>query len=113
MTVSGDASSSLLEGAETAAARVRRFSDVLREEGWSEIALMKINIEGGEYDLLEHLLDEGLADRVRNFQVQFHDFIEDAAVRMKGIQEKLARTHQLTYFFPFIWENWERKERRA
>lgn len=110
MAVSGDASSALLEGAQTVQARVRRFADVMQEHGWSEIALMKVNIEGGEYELLEHLLDTGLVERVRNLQVQFHDFVDDAALRMKAIQERLSRTHHLTYLFPFIWENWERKE---
>jgi FkbM family methyltransferase len=72
------------------------------------IDLMKINIEGGEYELLEHLLSTGWSRRIRNIQVQFHeDVIPRAARRMERIQSRLAKTHRLTYQERFIWENWE------
>ena len=72
------------------------------------VDLVKINIEGGEYELLEHLIDVGLANQIRNIQVQFHeDVIPDASKRMADIQSQLARTHRLTYQEKFIWENWE------
>ena len=45
--------------------------------------LMKINIEGGEYDLLEELLDENMIKQIVNLQVQFHDFVERSDERMK------------------------------
>lgn len=89
---------------------ILRCADVFARYAWSEIALMKINIEGGEYELLEHMLDTGLVSRVCNFQVQFHDFVPDAYPRMLAIQERLRATHELTYYFPFIWENWKRKD---
>lgn len=110
IAVDGDASSTLLESANSIEVPVRCFADVVREQGWTEIALMKVNIEGGEYELLEHLLSAGLAPRVRNLQVQFHDFVPNARSRMLAIQERLRATHELTYYFPFIWENWQRKD---
>ena len=36
-------------------------------------ALMKINIEGGEFELLERLLETRLISRIENIQVQFHN----------------------------------------
>lgn len=110
ISVEGDASSTLLEGEHSIEVPVRCFADVVCEEGWTEIALMKVNIEGGEYELLEHLLDAGLASRVRNLQVQFHDFVPDAQRRMLAIQERLRATHELSWYFPFIWESWRRKD---
>lgn len=86
-----------------------KASDFLEESGIRKIALMKINIEGGEYDLLEHLIDTGLVMNIRNIQVQFHDFVTDAEKRMNSIQAKLKRTHILTYQYPFVWENWNAK----
>lgn len=74
------------------------------------IDLMKINIEGGEYDLLEHLIASNLVNKIRNIQVQFHDFIPDAEVRMKKIQAALNQTHKVTYQYKFVWENWLLKE---
>jgi FkbM family methyltransferase len=71
------------------------------------VDLMKINTEGGEYELLEHMIDKGLVRRVRNIQVQFHeDVIADAAARMGKIQSALSRTHRLTFQERFVWENW-------
>jgi len=73
-----------------------------------EIHLLKINIEGGEYELLDRLLRSAYVARVRDIQVQFHDFVANAERQMRSIQEGLARTHRLTYQFPFVWENWRR-----
>ena len=74
------------------------------------IDLMKVNIEGGEYDLLEGLIENGLTARIRNIQVQFHDFVPNAYERMKNIQLSLSKTHKITYQFEFVWENWELNE---
>ena len=67
---------------------------------------MKINIEGGEYELLEHLIEEKLMADIANIQVQFHDFIPGAQARMEAIQQELKKTHSLTYQYLFVWENW-------
>lgn len=74
------------------------------------IDLMKINIEGAEYDLLDSLLNIGWARNIRNIQVQFHDFIPDAKLRMAEIQKRLSITHELTYQYIFVWENWKLKK---
>lgn len=80
-----------------------------KENNLKSIDLMKINIEGGEYELLERLIESGFINNIRNIQVQFHDFVENAEQRMKDIQQNLSKTHKLTYQFPFVWENWEIK----
>jgi len=90
--------------------RLVRFDDFLEQNKINTIDLMKINIEGGEYDLLEHILISGLAPRIRNIQVQFHEFVPDAEQRMRAIQAKLSQTHFLTYQYKFIWENWRRAD---
>ncbi len=75
-----------------------------------KVALIKINIEGGEYAVLESLIESNLISKFENIQVQFHDFIiPNAKERMNAIQEKLSLTHQLTYQYEFIWENWKLK----
>ncbi len=72
------------------------------------VDLMKINIEGGEYELLERLLDSSLASHVHNIQVQFHNIAPDSEARMNAILARLQATHQPTYQYHFVWENWER-----
>ena len=79
-----------------------------RELEGRSVDLMKINIEGGEYELLEHMIRKSLVRRVRNILVQFHeDVIPGAAARMARIQSALSKTHRLTFQERFIWENWE------
>jgi len=87
-----------------------KATDFFAEHDVAHIDLMKINIEGGEYDLLEHLLDSGFVSKIRNIQVQFHDFVPNAASRMHHIQERLRTTHAITYQFPFVWENWRLRD---
>jgi len=71
---------------------------------------MKINIEGGEYELLDHLISSGVVKTIHNLQIQFHDFIPDAFAAMNNIRDRLNLTHYPTYKFDFIWDNWKLKE---
>jgi len=64
-----------------------KASEFIKENGITKIDLMKINIEGGEYDLLEHLIESGEIKKIKNIQVQFHDFVPNAKERMKNIQK--------------------------
>jgi cell wall assembly regulator SMI1 len=85
------------------------LADFVSENRIRHIDLMKVNIEGGEYDLLEHVIATGLIHRVENIQVQFHDFFPDAVRRMAKIHDELTKTHYLTYQYRFVWENWRLK----
>lgn len=86
--------------------QIKNTADFLKSESISVIDLLKINIEGGEYELLNHLINVGIVPKIRNIQVQFHNFVPQAESRMREIQNKLARTHDLTYQYKFVWENW-------
>ena len=108
--IDGDASSTIVSGEQSIDVSVRCFYDIINKYEWDDIALMKINIEGGEYELIEHMIESQMISRVRNIQVQFHDFVPDAQSRMISIQNQLRKTHNLIYYFPFIWESWRRKD---
>jgi FkbM family methyltransferase len=112
LNLSNDASSmhrSPQGASKTVPVRLVAFEEFQAEYGVSHVDLMKINIEGAEYELLEHLLDAGLAGIVSNIQVQFHDFVPRAIARMKTIRRGLERTHKVTYQSDFVWENWQLK----
>ena len=96
-------------GARTVEAIQKDIRQFFLEQKIAAVALMKINIEGGEYELLENLVDSGLIQNIKNVQVQFHDFVPGAKMKMKRIQERLSSTHVLTYQYEFVWENWQRK----
>lgn len=86
-----------------------RGSDFIREHKLSKIDLMDINIEGGEYELLEDIINTNSIDIIDNVQIQFHDFIANAKERMVKIRSLLSVTHYPTYQYDFVWENWKRK----
>lgn len=88
---------------------VRRFKEVYEELGSPQIDLLKINIEGGEYDLLPHLIETGIINRVKYIQVQFHNFIVRADEKRNAIVRALQRTHNRDWCYTFIWESWSRK----
>jgi FkbM family methyltransferase len=87
---------------------IRKASPFIQSLGIPRIDLMKINIEGGEYSLIADLIKENTISRIDNLQVQFHDFVDGAKEKMTALQKDLARTHQLTYQYEFVWENWSR-----
>lgn len=109
LTIDGDASSGIKESDNDIEAVLKRAATFIDALGVNKIDLMKINIEGGEYDLLDHLIETGWIKRIDNIQVQFHDFFDEAENRMNKIQAQLKKTHKITYQYPFVWENWKRK----
>lgn len=110
ISIDADATSTFKKGDEQSQIEIRDIEDFLRKEKLEKIDLMKINIEGGEYDLLSKLLASDLAKNVSNLQIQFHDFVPNATDRMEEIQRQLAKTHELTYQYSFLWENWSLKK---
>ncbi len=79
-------------------------------EGITDVALMKINIEGAEYELIERLCETGLQTRIGHILVQFHDFVSDADQRMQSLQSKLRKSHEPTFQYRFVWECWSRRK---
>jgi FkbM family methyltransferase len=106
--VSGDASSAFRIDDEVTEVELRCVSEVICSITMGDVALIKINVEGGEYEIIDALAEHGLLNRFRNIQVQFHDFIPDAQNRLRNARRLLGSTHVPTYMFSFVWENWER-----
>jgi FkbM family methyltransferase len=76
-----------------------------------KIDLIKINIEGGEYALLNRLIDSDYIKNIDNILVQFHDFFPGAKAEMEKIRNSLAATHEPVYQYEFVWEFWKRKQK--
>jgi len=70
------------------------------------IDLLKINIEGLEYEVLDRMIETGDIKKIKNIQVQFHPFTQEYVERYGEVKKKLEQTHSLTYEYEFIWENW-------
>jgi FkbM family methyltransferase len=103
-----DASSTINKVGEPAKIEVKDIAKIVREIGVNEIDLLKMNIEGMEYEVFERLIEEGMLPKIRYIQVQFHRDVPDYDKRRNDIRRELAKTHKEMYCFDFIWESWER-----
>jgi FkbM family methyltransferase len=72
-----------------------------------QIDLLKLNVEGMEYEILEALLNLGLTHRFNNIQVQFHNHIPQAERRRNYIKNLMLLNHRITWDEPWIWTNFE------
>ncbi|SHI43830.1 methyltransferase, FkbM family [Shimia gijangensis] len=108
-----NASSALVADGPTAKGAVRNVAEVFKEFGFEKIGATKMNIEGGEYDLLPALIENGLIDQFERITVQFHKFSEGDRKRRDDIREALSKTHTCVWCYPFIWEEWHHKALRG
>jgi FkbM family methyltransferase len=83
--------------------------EVFEKIGVDHVNLMKLNIEGAEFDLLERLLDTNLHKKVTDIQIQYHIVDEDSEARRESISERLSETHERNWNYPWVWENWKIK----
>jgi len=107
--ISGDASSVYKTGSEKIQIQLKDVIQFLKNHKIEKIDLLKINIEGGEYDLMERLTADPMIQNIANVQIQFHEFVPNSKYRMNEIQRKISETHFLTYSYEFVWENWQLK----
>jgi hypothetical protein len=97
------------EGSSSEVARIISIQDFLEQHTIPQIDLLKVNIEGGEFELLDSLLETGLIQLVEHLQVQFHLFVPGAIQWRKSLRKRISITHELTYDYYFIWENWKKR----
>jgi FkbM family methyltransferase len=88
---------------------IRDVSAVLAELGLEEIDLLKVNIEGGEFDLFDRLVETGWMPKVRQTMIQFHEFHPNAYWRRFVVRRALRRTHTEVWDYPWVWEFWARR----
>lgn len=102
----GDASSSFRNARRSVTGRIEPVAEFFGKLDIPRIDLMKVNIEGGEYDFLPALLEAGILPRIGILQVQFHLFTEDDIARREAIRTALAETHDCNWSYDFVWEQW-------
>ena len=88
---------------------VRSVINCIKELNIDCIDLLKINIEGGEYDVLTSMIQSGDIKKVHYLQVQFHNFINNADEKRNTIRQKLRDTHDEMWNYKFVWESWRLK----
>ncbi len=106
--LSSDSSSFYGGGNDKIKCQVKSILEFIEENNITNIDLMKLNIEGDEYPVMDCLLNNNLTTIIENVQVQFHDFIHDSINLRNSIHERISKTHKITYNYEFVWENWEK-----
>lgn len=101
-----DGSSLNIKSSDIAVVTLRDVVEFLNEQNIHHIHLMKINIEGEEYRLLDALIRAGKIEEIDNLQIQFHDFVPNAINLRNEICSNISKTHVLKYDYPFVWESW-------
>lgn len=91
---------------------LKNIVDFMDAEQITQVDLIKLNIEGGEYEVLKALLAAGTISNFKYIQIQFHDIGAESTDEMNAIIAQLSKTHNLMWKCrPFIWESWELKTR--
>lgn len=83
--------------------------EFIEEHKIESVDLLKLNIEGGEFPLLEHLIKTNKLNLFNNLKIQFHNFMELAEERKNNIRTHLQKEFNIIYDFFFVWEGWKRK----
>jgi FkbM family methyltransferase len=81
---------------------------VWKELKLGNVDLMKINIEGAEFPLLDKMIKSDLLKNVDCFMIQFHEWHPGAYAKRRRIREELSKTHRLEWDYHFVWEKWVR-----
>lgn len=90
---------------------IKDIHEFLIENKIQKIGLMKVNIEGSEYPLLERLIETNAISKINRLLVQFHYIDKNSYQRMNKIWKELEKTHNLIWYFrPYVWEYWELKK---
>jgi FkbM family methyltransferase len=85
------------------------MKSILDKWNLEKVDLLQINIEGHEYLLLEHLVNEDVLDKFKYIQIQFHQGMPNDISRREAIHEKLKiRGFKNRFNYPFVWESWEK-----
>jgi FkbM family methyltransferase len=106
LSLEGPGSSLFGSGEDACEIEVRDVVGVFDELVEDRLAYVKINIEGGEYDLLERMVETGLVERTRYLLIQFHEWYPRAHLRRWRLRRALRRTHDQVWSYPWIWELW-------
>ncbi len=85
------------------------YDTFAKNENLKKVDLMSINIEGGEYELIDHIIEKKHIENINYLQVQFHKNIKGHKKLKKDLNKKLSKTHMLEWSYNYVWESWKLK----
>jgi FkbM family methyltransferase len=85
---------------------VREAGGAIAKLGIDRIGLIKMNIEGAEYEVLAALIEAGIVARSRFLLLQFHT-VGDWVPARETLRARLRETHDELWCYDFVWEAWQ------
>lgn len=105
--LNGDGSSSNVQKGQAVDVSFNDMETILNKWGLNEVDLLQINIEGDEYPLLDNIIENGLIEKFKNIQIQFHLSVDNAVEKRQKIRENLKDNNfKLKFDYEFVWESW-------
>jgi FkbM family methyltransferase len=105
--ISADGSSEYISNSEKkSVVQIIDLSGFLEVAEINNVAVLKLNIEGGEYEVLERLIENFDLPKIRCLLIQFHPTVDGWSERRDKIRRGLESTHNLVWSFDMVWEKW-------
>lgn len=109
ITLTGDSSSIHLTNDDSEEIEIRDIREFLFEKNIFSVDLVKINIEGEEYNLLEYLCKTPELNIFENYLVQFHKFIDGYEERRENILNEVKKYYDVIFNYEMVFEGWSLK----
>ncbi len=74
-----------------------------------EFELLKMNIEGMEYECLEKLINTNSLIKAKYLLIQFHNFEDQSPYKLEKIHENINKDFTNIWKYEWTWELWKRK----
>jgi len=109
-TIQGDTSGKYANNGRTDYVSIHEVHEVLSVfSRHGKVDLLKLNIEGMEFGVLEKLFQSAQIGLVKNLLIQFHNVLESSDMHRKAIQMRLKETHECIFNTEWVWEGWRLK----
>lgn len=108
--IRADSTGAWADAPEPEVVHIKSVEEVFDYLKLDRVDVMKVNIEGGEWEVVPALISSGLILRVANLQVQWHPVGKGSEEKFAALQQRLAMTHSLTFDAGWVWQNWRRCE---
>lgn len=110
MSVNGSSSSLVEMGKKQEVVRIVSIKEFMSQRGIDFVDLASINIEGGEYELLDFMFSEGLMPTFGAILLQLHEHTKAGDIghraEREAVREKLNQTHEMVFSYDTIWDCW-------
>ena len=106
-SIDNESSSVFTSSGRSALVNMISINDFFDKHEIKYVDFIYMNIEGGEFAVLNEIIKNGLIKNINHLQIQFHNISKKSKDERKRIRKELKKTHYNVFNFPFIWERWD------